>query len=96
MLQLNDKSSFFHRHFLSDKWSPDSCKINLSITLDNNKILSQSNLQAREVIKLIEGQKDDNSRFNLTFVNENEVSRFLKKEILPQSYLNIEFTGLDG
>lgn len=92
---MKDKSYFFHKHLLPERWSPDSSKINLEIVLDNEKLETQNNLQARDALKIIEKQKDDNLRFNLTFINSNEVSKLLQKEILPNSSLNIECIGLD-
>ncbi len=75
---------------------PDFCKINLSITqLDNKVIKEYNNLEAIEAIKIIESYKDDNYRFNLTFLNANKSSKILRDEILPHSSLNIEFLELD-
>ena len=91
--QLKDKSSFFHRHLLAESWSPE---INLEIIVDNKSIEIQKNLHAEEALKVIKKQKDDNNiHFNLTFLNSNEVSKLLQKEILKNCSLNIRCTGLD-
>ncbi|EAS05901.2 helicase carboxy-terminal domain protein (macronuclear) [Tetrahymena thermophila SB210] len=94
--QLEDKSNFFHRYFIFESWQLDSCKVNLIITLDNEPIQTQNNLQAREAIKIIKNCKNDNLRFNLTFVNVNEISKCLGKEVLQNTVLDIEFPGLNS
>jgi hypothetical protein len=94
--QLKNKSPFIYRHLLPERWSPDFCRINLNITRIDNEVVKQcNNLQAVEVIKIIESYKDDNYRFNLTFLNANKFSKILRNEVLPKSILNIEFLGLD-
>ncbi|CAF4647183.1 unnamed protein product [Rotaria sp. Silwood2] len=45
LVELKDKSSFFHRHLLPDFLSPDSYAVDLDITLNNNKIQEKSRLQ---------------------------------------------------
>ncbi|CAF3995055.1 unnamed protein product, partial [Rotaria sordida] len=45
LVQLKDKSSFFHRHLLPESLSPDSYAVNLDIILNNNKIQEESHLQ---------------------------------------------------
>ena len=52
-------------------------------------------MQARNALDIIKKQTDDNLRFNLTFINLNELSKFLQKEILSNSSLSIECIGLD-
>ena len=61
---------------------------------------SKDNLQARDVIKMIEEEIGDDQtkkakwRFNLKFKDANKISKLLS-EILQKSKLNIEFIGLD-
>jgi hypothetical protein len=88
--------SFFYKHLLPNSWSPDSCQVNLEIILDNVELETQKDLSIREVITTIQNKKDDNLRYNLTFINVNEISKSLGKEVLPNSSLNIEFPGLDS
>jgi len=62
---------------LPESWSPDSCKVNLTIILELESIETHNNLQVREAIKIIKDCKIDDVRFNLTFLNINEISKLL-------------------
>ncbi|CAF3851124.1 unnamed protein product [Rotaria sp. Silwood1] len=94
LVELKDKSSFFHRHLLPDSLSPDSCAVDIDIILNNNKIQEESRLQVKDAIKIIEKQTEENVRFNLTFVSANEVSKVLKTEVINDSKLTVEFLHL--
>ncbi|CAF4453722.1 unnamed protein product, partial [Rotaria socialis] len=97
LVQLEGKSSFFHRHLLPENWSLDLCPVNLEIFLDNNKIEMKSNLQARDAIEILKKrQPDENIQCNLTFISANEISKVLKENVLSNSIQTIEFIGLDG
>ncbi|CAF4827674.1 unnamed protein product, partial [Rotaria socialis] len=97
LVQLEGKSSFFHRHLLPENWSLDLCPVNLEIFLDNNKIEMKSNLQARDAIEILKKrQPDENTQCNLTFISANEISKVLKENVLSNSIQTIEFIGLDG
>ncbi|CAF1106068.1 unnamed protein product [Rotaria sordida] len=96
LVQLKDKSSFFHRHLLPESLSPDSYAVNLDIILNNNKIQEESHLQVRNAIEIIEKQTEKNVRFNLTFISANEISKVLRTEVINISKLTVEFLCLNG
>lgn len=79
---------------MPEGWSSDS-KINLEIILNNEKLETHTNIKARDALKITEAQKDKNLLFNLTIFNSNKVSKFLQKDIFPNSILSIEFIRLD-
>lgn len=79
---------------MPEGWSSDS-KINLEIILNNEKLETHRNIKARDALKITEAQKDKNLLFNLTIFNSNKVSKFLQKDIFPNSILSIEFIRLD-
>ncbi|CAF4381932.1 unnamed protein product, partial [Rotaria magnacalcarata] len=82
LVQLKEKSSFFHRHLLTENWSLDLCPVNLEIFLDNNRIEMK--------------QPEENIQCNLTFISANEISKVLKEKVLSNSIQTIEFIELDG
>ncbi|CAF3809598.1 unnamed protein product [Rotaria sordida] len=96
LVQLKDKSSFFHRHLLPESFSPDSYAVNLDIILNDNKIQEESHLQVRNAIEIIEKQTEKNVLFNLTFISANEISKVLRTEIINISKLTVEFLCLNG
>ncbi|CAF4075923.1 unnamed protein product [Rotaria sordida] len=92
---LEDKSSFFHRHILPENWSPDSCKVNLEIKMNNETSEKKYGVQIRDAIKIIKQRTENNIYFNLTFIDANKMSKVLKESVLFHSDQIIEFIGLD-
>ncbi|CAF3416542.1 unnamed protein product [Rotaria sp. Silwood2] len=95
LAQLEDNSSFFHCHLLPEFWSPDSCKVNLEMKMNNGRLKEKHDLQIRDVIQIIKQQTEKHVDFNLTFMDANKASKVLNEKVLIYSNQTIEFIQFD-
>ncbi|CAF3887940.1 unnamed protein product [Rotaria sordida] len=91
---LKDRSSFFNHHLLPRKLFSKSPQVDLDINLDNQILEKKNDMQAKDAIKIIEQQTNDNVYFNLTFKSANEISSVLKAKVVNCSKLNIDFENI--
>ncbi|CAF1350448.1 unnamed protein product, partial [Rotaria sordida] len=92
---LKDRSSFFNHHLLPRKLFSKSPQVDLDINLDNQILEKKNDMQAKDAIKIIEQQTNDNVYFNLTFKSANEISSVLKAKVNVHDQLMRKLSRID-